>query len=66
MERRRLGTAGALLAVPALVLALPTLAVLAAHPATGGPTKTIAEQTASVHLDAPPPGVDIHVSPSTR
>lgn len=66
MEPRRLGTACALLAVPALVLAGPTLAVFAAHPSVNQPTKTLAEQTVSIHLDAPPPGVNVQVSPSTK
>jgi hypothetical protein len=59
MDLGRLRTACALVAVPALVLAGPVAAVLASHPSTSRPTKTMAEQTLSVHLDAPPPGVNV-------
>jgi hypothetical protein len=65
MDARRLGSACALVAVPVLVVAGPLAAVFAAHPAMDRPTKTIAEQTVSIHLDAPPPGVDVRVRPST-
>lgn len=65
MDVRRLGTAVAMLAIPTLVLAGPLAAVLAVRPAVDRPTKTLAEQTVSVHLDAAPPGVDIHVSPTS-
>jgi hypothetical protein len=66
MDTGRLGRACALLAVPALVAAGPVAAVFASHPALDRPTKTIAEQTVSIHLDVPPPGVDVHVAPTTQ
>jgi hypothetical protein len=65
MDSGRLRAACALVAVPALVLAGPVAAVLASHPSTSLPTKTLAEQTLSVHLDAPPPGVDVRTPVAT-
>ena len=66
MDRRRLGAACALAAAPVLMVAGPVAAVVMAHPALDRPTKTLAEQTVSIHLDTPPPGVDVHVTPSTQ
>lgn len=65
MDRRRLVSTGAFLAVPTLMIAGPVAAVFAAHPSLDRPTKTLAEQTVSLHLDPAPPGVDVHRAPST-
>jgi hypothetical protein len=65
-RRRRLAAACALFATPVLVGVAPVAAVLTAHPDQDGPTFTVRDTTPSVHLDEPPPGVDIHVSPSTQ
>ncbi len=64
--RRRLAAACALLALPVLVGVAPVAAVLTAHPDQDAPTFTVRDTTVSLHLDQAPPGVDIHVSPSTQ
>ncbi len=62
----RLAAACALFALPVLVAVAPVAAVLTAHPDQDAPTFTVRDTTPSVHLDEPPPGVDVHVSPSTQ
>jgi hypothetical protein len=64
--RAHRGAVAAWLAVPGLVLAGPVVAVLATHPDLARPTVTVRESTVSLHLDVPPPGVDVHVSPTTQ
>ena len=63
---QRLVRACALLALPALVAALPVAATLTAHPDQDAPTFTVRDTTVSMHLDEPPPGVDVHTTPSTQ
>jgi hypothetical protein len=63
---QRLAVACALFALPALVGLAPVAAVLTAHPDQDAPTFTVRDTTVSVHLDEPPPGVDVHTSPSTQ
>jgi hypothetical protein len=63
---QRLVRACALLLLPALVGALPVAATLTAHPDQDAPTFTVRDTTVSMHLDEPPPGVDVHTTPSTQ